>query len=99
MIQQVALYGQHIDINIKWGAGWGAGTGVKLSRERESQRDDSKITRDSERQRDSESNTTPPGWDLRFKMHPTPLVFGSAWSSGCSNDQPTPQHPPTALGA
>ena len=31
-------------------------------------------------------------------MHPTPLVFGSAWSSGCSNDQPTPPTPPDRAG-
>lgn len=31
-------------------------------------------------------------------MHPTPLVFGSAWSSGCSNDQPTPPAPPDRAG-
>ena len=39
----------------------GSGNGSEII-ERESERDDSKITRDSERQRDSESNTTPPGW-------------------------------------
>ena len=37
--------------------GSGGGTGII---ERESETDDSKITRDSEIQRDSESNKTPP---------------------------------------
>ena len=37
----------------------GSGDGSEII-ERESERDDSKITRDSKVQRDSESNTTPP---------------------------------------
>ena len=73
----------------------GSGGGSEII-ERESETDDSKITRDSEVQRDSESNTTPPR--LGFKMHPAPLVFGSAWSSGCSNDQHTPPSPPDRAG-
>ena len=61
--------------------GSGGGSGII---ERESDTDDSKITRDSEIQKDSESNTTPPGWGLR---RTPPRLF---WY----NDHPTPPVPP-----
>ena len=73
----------------------GSGNGSKII-ERESERDDSKITRDSEIQKDSESNTTPPGWGLRC----TPLrLFRDM--RGLPGDVMTtlhPQYPPDRAG-
>ena len=74
----------------------GSGGGSEII-ERESETDDSKITRDSERQRDSESNKTPPGWDLRCTR---PRLFSALRGlPGVLMTNLHPQHPPTALGA
>ena len=62
-------------------------------RKREGRQQNHERQRDPEGQREQHN---PPR--LGFKMHPTPLVFGSAWSSGCSNDQPTPPAPPDRAG-
>ena len=74
--------------------GSGGGSGII---ERESEMDDSKITRDSEIQKDSESNTTPPGWDLRCT--PPRLFLALRGLPGVLMTNLHPQHPPTALGA
>ena len=72
----------------------GSGNGSEII-ERESERDDSKITRDSEVQRDSESNTTPPGWGLRCT--PPRLFLALRGLPGVLMTNLHPQHPPTAL--
>ena len=74
----------------------GSGDGSEII-ERESETDGSKITRDSERQRDSESNTTPPGWGLRCT--PPRSFLALRGLPGVLLTNLHPQHPPTALGA
>ena len=74
----------------------GSGNGSEII-ERESEMDDSNITRDSEIQRDSESNTTPPGWGLRCT--PPRLFLALRGLPGVLMTNLHPQHPPTALGA
>ena len=74
----------------------GSGDGSEII-ERESERDDSKITRDSEIQKDSESSTAPPGWGLRCT--PPRLLLALRGLPGVLMTNLHPQHPPTALGA
>ena len=74
----------------------GSGDGSEII-ERESETDGSKITRDSEIQRDSESNTTPPGWGLRCT--PPRLFLALRGLPGVLMTNLHPHHPPTALGA
>ena len=69
--------------------------GVKLSREK-ARRTTAKSRETARSRRTAREQHNPPR--LGFKMHPPPLVFGSAWSSGCSNDQPTPPAPPDRAG-